>query len=161
MKILSKWNEAPSAVKWPSLLWLALGFAGIVSGLYSFLTFLQVPVSGMTEIVAIQVGLQVGLAALIVLASWKLLSRAAWSRVVLEVASWVTLIYYVVLGITWVGSALFSWEEFKTEIATEFPQVSLGLKMIASVFLVAALIVISAIVIRALRSSATRNYVAK
>ncbi len=158
MKISSKWNEAPPAVKWPSLLWLALGLAGIVSGLYSLLMFLQSPVSGMTKIVAIQVGLQVGLAALIVLASWKLLARAAWSRVVLEVASWMTLAYYAVFGITWIGSAVFNWEEFKAEIATEFPQIDPGLKMVASASLAVVLIVVSAILIKALRSSAARNY---
>jgi hypothetical protein len=159
MKIISMWNEAPLAVKWTSLLWLAVGIAGVVSGLHSLLTFLSVPVSGMTGIVTVEVGLQVGVAILVVLAAWRLLTRASWGRVILEIASWVTLIYYAVIGIIWIGAAVFSWDEFKASIAAELPQVDPTLKLIVGACVYVLPLVVSVIVIRVLRSSTVRRYV--
>jgi len=158
MKIISKWKEAPPAVKWTSLLWLALGVTGLVPGLYYLAMFLLYPISGMTGIVVIA-GLEIGVVAVVGLAAWRFLLRASWGRVVLEIASWVTLVYYAVVSVTWIGLAMTDWDEFKASVATELPEIGLGLKLTASVFIMVAFIAINVIVIGALRSSAARQYV--
>jgi len=159
MKIISKWNEAPPPVKWTSLLWLLIGVAGIAFALYSLLTFLRLPVTGMTGLIVIEVGLRVSVATLIVFAVWKFLSGAPWSRAALEIASWVTLVYYSVIGATWIGSAVLNWDEFKASVVGELPQVEPGFKLITGAFIYVALIAICAVVIKALRSASARRFV--
>jgi hypothetical protein len=159
MRIVSLWNEAPQVVRLTSLLWLFISIVGIILGLYNLMTFLLLPVRGMIGIVIVEIGLQVGVAAIVVLAVWKFLLRAAWSRVVLEIATWITLVYYALIGLMWIVTAIFDWNEFKTSVATELPEVDPLLKLIIGALGYVLIVVISAIVIKALRSSTTRQYV--
>lgn len=161
MDIVSTWKEAPRPVKWTSLLWFVLGIGAIISLLLSLLMLLNLPVNGMTGIVVIVTSLQIGVAGLIAVASWKFLFRASWGRVVLEIVTWITLAFYAGFGMVWVGSALANWSKFKTETAAELPQISPELKLIAVVLIIAVLVLIGVVVVSALRASVTRKYVSK
>jgi hypothetical protein len=116
MNIISTWVAAPASVRWASLLWFVLGAGAIASALYSLLAFLSLPVTGMTEIVVGSVGLEIAVAGLITLASWKLLLRVAWGRTVLEIATCISLVCYVGFGVIWLGAAFANWNQFKAEI---------------------------------------------
>jgi len=159
MKILTYWKNAPPAVKWTSLLWLGVGVAVACSSEYSALTFIDLPVRGLTGAFITEVSLQVGIAGLVIVAGWNFLLRAAWGRVVLEVASWLTLIYYAIVGAGWVGSAIFAWDEFRASVANDLSEINSGSKLILGILLFAAMVAISAVVIRVLRSAAVRQYV--
>jgi hypothetical protein len=159
MNIISIWKAAPIPVKWTSLLWFVLGVSTIVSALFSLITSLIMPNSDMLKIFVIGIMLQMGMSCLIVVASWGLLLHSSWSRVVLEITTWLSLFYYAGFGIIWVGFALLNWNEFKTEMAAEVPQISPELKLIVGILIAVVLVIISAVVIRALRAPATRQYV--
>ncbi len=157
--MLSTWREAPMPVKWISFLFFWIGIGGIILALYALATFLKLPITGMTDLVVIQTSLQITVSSIIALASWRLLLRASWSRIVLEITAWAALVYYVGFDIVWIGSALTNWSEFKTEIAADVPHVSMGLKMAAVVASATIFVAVSVVVIRALRSDATRRYI--
>lgn len=159
-KVISALRQAPRPVKWVGLLWLVLGIAGIILGVYSLVTFFSLPVSGMTGIVIAEAALHMGVAALVVLAAWKFLSGVAWGRAALEFASWLSMIYYAAGGLIWLGSALLSWNEFKTSVADQLPGIGPVLKLMAGVVVAILLVAVSAVVIKALRSPAARRYVA-
>jgi len=142
------------------LLWLVLGIAGIILGVYSLVTFFSLPITGMTELVIAEAVLHLGVAAVVVLAAWKFLSGVAWGRTALELASWLSMIYYAVGGLLWIGSALLSWDEFKTSVADQLPGIGPVLKLMVGVVVAIALVAVSAAVIKALRSPAARQYVA-
>ncbi len=159
MSALSIWKCAPATVKWTSLLWLVLGVGGIFSALFALYTFFRLPVTGMTEFVVIVTTLQLGLCGGVIVASWKFLLRASWGRIVLEIASWATLIYYVGFALLWVGSALANWSLFKQEIEPEWLQVSPAGAITISALTIAVFIAANIVVIRALRASSARQYV--
>ena len=159
--MLTKWTTAPSAVKWTTLLWFVFGVAGIGSAVYSLITFLSIPVWEMTVLVLLEVGIQATIALVVLVAAWKFLAHVGWGRTVLEVATWLTLIYYAGGALLWVGSALFNWEEFKTSVAAEGPPIAPEVKLLAGVAVTVILVTLSAFVLRALRSISSRNYVAR
>lgn len=160
MKAISALRHAPGPVKWVGLLWLVLGIAGIILGVYSLVTFFSLPITGMTELVIAEAVLHLGVAALVVLAAWKFLSGVAWGRAALEFASWLSVVYYAAGGLIWTGSALLNWDEFKTSVADQLPGVGPVLKLLAGVIVAVVLVAVSVVVIKALRSPAARQYVA-
>ena len=103
--------------------------------------------------------MQVGIAGLVIVAGWNFLLRAAWGRVVLEIASWLTLIYYAIVGAGWIGSAIFAWDQFRASVANDLSGINSGSKLMLGILLFVAMVVVSAVVIRALRSVAVRQYV--
>ena len=160
MKVISVLRQAPRPVKWVGLLWLVLGIAGIILGVYSLATFFSLPITGMTEIVIAEAALHMGVAALVVLAAWKFLAGVAWGRTALELASWLSVVYYAAGGLIWIGSALLSWDEFKTSVADQLPGIGPVLKLMAGIVAAIVLVAVSAAVVKALRSPAARRYVA-
>lgn len=157
--MITTWRNAPLVVKWISLLWFVLGIAGIISGIYSWIIFISLPVSGMTGMVVTAVTIQVGIAAGIIVAVWKFLLHVSWGRVVLEIATWITLAYYVINSAIWIGAAAVNWNEFKASIATEVPWLSPELKLAAGAVFFTLFIVLSILVIKGLRSATVRQYV--
>lgn len=147
------WRSAPYCVKWPSVLWLLLGLCGIASGLYSLVTFLRIPVTGIVGVAVVQVTFQVGVGSLMMWASWKFLYRSAWARSCLEIASWISLIYFAVIDIIWLVAALLNWDKFTASIASEMPGLHITIKAAVISFAYIVPVVITIIIIKWLRLS--------
>lgn len=166
MKIVAVWQRAPREVRWASLIWFLLG--PILPGpgldylslqLLLFLAGNSGPIAALVVALTL-VSLGIAIAVLPMVAAWRLFFYASRkARLVLEVLSWIDLIYFGAVAALWIPSAVWQWTAFKAEAVSEFPQISPMFVFAIAVVIALLILGVNLFIIRALRSNAARTYV--
>jgi len=153
------WQGVPNVVRWPCVFWFSVCVLGIVELGISIILYIRSPVVGMTHLLLAGGFLQLCLIGLLFFVIYKLMLGARWARIVLEVVTWIGLAGVLFDFVILTASALFNWEEFKTDIGKQFPTLSPALKILVMYVLLAVMASIVLLILRALRSERAIRYV--
>jgi hypothetical protein len=156
--MIGAWTGAPISVKWPCAIWSGIGATAIVFGLRSIAIYMRVDVSGILALAVAQIAFQIGIGGLVLWSSWRFLRGSGVGRLVLEVASWITLLYYSGNVVVVMYSAFTNWERFAGSIEAQNPNTSFIVKLLTMSAGVGVPLVASLLVIYWLRSAASRSH---
>lgn len=167
MKILTFWNSVPSKVRWVGLVWFALGIVGIFSAIFPLIDYLNTQATGVQEAVieddVVPLIIQLGLSLLIVLASWKFIRRQSWGRMLLEIATWLTLVNCIGFEVLWISLTIYHWDKYRETTRMLYPLLSsewgAAIDILLNVLFGLVVIILNIIILRAIRSSVAHEYV--